>query len=174
MQEQEPASIRNELLERLRALEGAQSSGSLADLAYQRAREALERALEEARSLRLQAIEDSRATRERELTTLMESMRSLRESAEAQIDGLLRNAEMEALRIREQSQFEAQQTLERATEDANRMRSEAEAIRNAADLRLRDIERLEAEFNQLAARIAERLGITEAPSSGWWKRGSHR
>ena len=58
-------TVRSDLLERLRALEGPQSSGSLAELAYRRAREALEHALNEAREVRLQAIEDARATRER-------------------------------------------------------------------------------------------------------------
>src|SRR5688500_4916682 len=103
MPEEEPSSIRSELLDRLRAMEGPQSSDSLAELAYRRAREALERALDESRVVRLQAIEDARATRERELTALMESLRSLRQSAEAQIEALVRSAELEAARIRDQS-----------------------------------------------------------------------
>ncbi len=165
-----PNPVRNELLERLRALQGSQGSGSLADLAYTRAREALERALEEARTIRLQAIDDARNTRESELNSLMESMRSLRDSAERQIEALLTSAEIEAQRITDQSKIEAHQIIERATAEANESRTEAAAIRAAADTRLRDIERLEAEFNQLAAQIAARLGITDPPATGWWKK----
>ncbi len=94
-------SVRSELLERLRAMESQQSTGPLSDLAYQRAREALERALEEAQSIRLQAIEDARSTREGELTALMQTMRSLRESAESQIGVSLRSAEIEVSRSAE-------------------------------------------------------------------------
>lgn len=169
-EEQQPASIRNELLERLRALEGSQSSGSLADLAYKRAREAMERALEESRIIRLQAIEDARNTREHELTSLMETMRSLRDSAESQITELLRAAEIEAARINDQSRIEAQRIIEQAREDATRSREEASAMRRAAEDRLRDIDRLEADFNHIAGQIAARLGIGEAPASGWWKK----
>jgi hypothetical protein len=167
---QQPGSIRNELLERLRALEGSQTSSGLADLAYRRAREAMERAMEEARVIRLQAIEDARASRERELTSLMDSMRSLRESAEAQIAELLRSAEIEAQRIADTSRIEAQAILERATQDATTAREEAALMRAAAEDRLRNIERLETEFNQVANQIAARLGITDPPSSGWWKK----
>jgi hypothetical protein len=169
-EEEPPASIRNELLERLRALEGSQSSGSLADLAYKRAREAMERALEESRVIRLQAIEDARNTREHELTSLMETMRSLRESAEAQISDLLRSAEIEATRIADQSRIEAQRILDVASEEAARSREEASAMRRAAEERLRDVDSLEAEFNRIAQEIAVRLGITDAPSTGWWKK----
>ena len=171
-EEEEPqtGTFRSELLERLRALEGVQSSGTLADIAYRRAREALERALEEARTIRLQAIEDARQTRERELTSLMESMRSLRESAEAQIEAFLKSAEIETVRIRDQSRIEAHQIIERASQDAARVKAEAASLRAGAEERLREIERLEAEFNQIAAAIAVRLGITEARGTGWWRK----
>ena len=75
-------STRNELLERLKALEGPQASGSLAELAYRRAREALEKALDEARTIRLQAIDDARNHREREMTALAESLDTLRRCAD--------------------------------------------------------------------------------------------
>jgi hypothetical protein len=169
-EEQQPASIRNELLERLRALEGIQSSGSLADLAYARAREAMERAMEESRSIRLQAIEDARTTRERELTSLMDSMKTLRESAENQIADLLRSAEIEASRIADQSRIEGQKILQRANEEAARIRDEATAMRQAYEERLRDSERLEADFNRIAGQIAARLGISDAPAGGWWRK----
>ncbi len=100
-------STRNELLERLKALEGPQASGSLAELAYRRAREALEKALDEARTIRLQAIEDARNHREREMTALADSLRNLRQSAETQIDALLREAEIEAERIRDTARDDA-------------------------------------------------------------------
>ena len=42
MQENEQSyTVRNELLERLRSLEGPQATGSVAELSYKRAREAL-------------------------------------------------------------------------------------------------------------------------------------
>ena len=170
MPEEEPSSIRSELLERLRAMEGPQSSDTLAELAYRRAREALEHALEEARTVRLQAIEDARATRERELRALVESLRSLRISAEQQIEALVRTAELEAGRIRDQSRSEAQTTLERAATEASQIRAEAMSVRVGADERVREVERLEADFNELLDRVVERLGITERPSEGWLRR----
>src|SRR5262249_29741135 len=100
-EQEEPGSIRSDLLDRLRALESSQSQSGMAELAYKRAREALERALEEARVIRLQAIDDARLTREHELATLMEAMRSMRTSAEAQIETFLRTAEIEAGRMRD-------------------------------------------------------------------------
>lgn len=169
-QEDQPSSVRNELLERLRALEGPQSSGTLAELAYRRAREALERALEEARVIRLQAIDNAKATRERELTALMESIRSLRQSAETQIESLLLAAEIESNRLRGQGKMDAQASLERATNEAALVRAEAAAVRASAEERAREVERIEAEFNQLAARIAERLGMTARPDGGWLRR----
>lgn len=175
MPEEEPSSIRSELLERLRAMEGPQSSDSLAELAYRRAREALERALDESRLVRLQAIEDAKATRERELTALMEALRSLRQSAEAQIEALVRSAEIEAVRIRDQSRSEAQANLDRAANEAAQIRAEAMSMRVGADERAREVERLEADFNELLARVVERLGITERPNEGWLRRltGNH-
>ena len=174
-QEDQPHSIRSELLERLRALEGPQSSGSLAELAYRRAREALEKALEESRTIRLQAIDDAKATRERELTALMESMRALRQSAEAQIESLLRSAEIEAERLGDQSRAEAQAIIERASNEAAQVRAEAASARGGAEEQVREMERLEAEFNQLVKRIAERIGVKDQPAEGWWQRlrGSH-
>jgi hypothetical protein len=100
----------------------------------------------------------------------METMRSLRESAEAQISDLLRSAEIEATRIADQSRIEAQRILDVASEEAARSREEASAMRRAAEERLRDVDRLEAEFNRIAQEIAVRLGITDAPSTGWWKK----
>ena len=167
-QEDQPGSVRNELLERLRAMEGPQSTGTLAELAYRRAREALERALEEARTIRLQAIEDARDTRERELTALMESMRSLRQSAESQIETLLRTAELEASRMHDQARAEAQVVQERATQEAEAVRAEGAAVRASAEERAREIDRLEAEFNATVSKIAKQIGV-EAPSGGWWR-----
>jgi len=97
-------------------------------------------------------------------------MRSLREAAEAQIIGLLQKAEIEAARITDQSRAEGQQIVQRAVEEAIRSREEATAIRQAADERLKEIERLEADFNRFANEIASRLDIKDTPSGGWWKR----
>jgi hypothetical protein len=168
-EEDGPGSVRNDLLERLRALEGPQATGSLAEIAYRRAREALERALEEARNIRLQAIEDARNTREHELNALMESMRSLRQSAQAQIDSLLQSAEIEAAGLREQAKIEAQTLLERASDDAERIRAEAAALRAAAEARAHEVDLIEQEFDRLLGSVAKRLGI-ERPAGGWWKR----
>lgn len=176
MPEDEQNSIRSELLDRLRAMESPQTSDSLAELAYRRAREALESALEEARTVRLQAIEDARATRERELTALMESLRHMRISAEQQIEALVRTAELEASRIRDQSRTEAHTTLENAASEASQIRAEAMSMRVGADEHVREVERLEAGFNEMIARVIERLGITEHPPEGWLRRitGSNR
>ena len=92
MQEAEdPGRIRTDLLERLKALdlEHGSGSGTLAELAYRRAREALEKALEEARTLRLQAIDDARRTREQEMSSLQQSLLAHRQAAEAEIEALL-------------------------------------------------------------------------------------
>ncbi len=168
-EDDQPNSVRSELLERLRAMEGpGGSSDSLADLAYRRAREALERALEEARTIRLQAIEDARSTRESELSALMESMRSLRQSAESQINTLLRSAEIEAARIQDQARQEAESMREQARNDAAQVRAEASALRSSAEERLREIEKLETDFNTIIGRLAQRLGIKEEPQGGWW------
>src|SRR3990170_3997249 len=120
MQEEEQASaIRSELLERLRSLEGAQSPGSLADLSYRRARESLERAIEEARTIRLNAMEDARATRQLELSAMAES-------------------------LKDRAEGEAREIVERAKSEAATVRAEGAAGRGSAEARLREVERLEA------------------------------
>jgi hypothetical protein len=162
-------STRNELLERLKALEGPQASGSLAELAYRRAREALEKALDEARTIRLQAIDDARNHRERELAALTESLRNLRESAERQIDALLREAELEAERIRDQAREEAREAVEKANIAAEATPAEAAAIRAAADERAREVERIEADFDEQLERIGKRLGM-QKPKKGLFRR----
>ena len=55
------------------------------------------------------------------------------------------------------------------------IRAEAMSTRVGADERAREVERLEADFNELLARVVERLGITERPSEGWLRRltGNH-
>jgi len=167
-QEEQPGRISSELLDRLRAMETPDATGSLAELAYRRAREVLERALDEAQTLRLQAIQDARATREQELTALTESMRTLRLAAQAQIESQLKSADMEMTRLIEQSRSEASGIIAKATEDALQIRAEAAATRSAADHRLQEIERLEADFDEVVGRMAERLGV-RAPSGGWWR-----
>ncbi len=169
MQEHEPGTIRNDLLERLRNLEGPSTPGSLAELSYRRAKEALERALEEARNIRLQALEDARTTRERESAALLESLRQLRDDAQAQIDGLLRTAEIEAERMKSNAEAEGALILERANTEAAQIRSEASAIRKAADERAQEVERIETEFNATLGDIAKRLGIEEKPARGWMR-----
>ncbi len=161
-------SIRSELLDRLRAMEGQQSSGILSDLAYERAKEALERALEEAQTIRLQAIEDARSTREGELTALMETMRSLHESAESQIEVLLRSAEIEASQVNDLAKTEAESILERASADAAQIQANAAAIRESAEERVHEIERQEAEFNQVISKLVKRIGISDKPRRGWF------
>jgi len=168
MQEHESGTIRNDLLERLRSLEGPGSTGSLAELSDRRAKEALERALEEARNIRLQALDDARITRERESSALVASLRQLRDDAEAQIDALLRTAEIESERMRHNAASEAQAIVEKANAEAALSRAEATAIRNAAEERVKEVERVEAEFNQSLGDIALRLGLKEKPA-GWWR-----
>ena len=63
--EHEGEQVRRDLREQLKDLEAVQSQGTLAELAYRRSRDALERALEEAGKIRLHALEDARSTRER-------------------------------------------------------------------------------------------------------------
>ncbi|HEU0073791.1 MAG TPA: hypothetical protein VFS30_07245 [Dehalococcoidia bacterium] len=162
-------SKRNELLERLQALEGPQASGSLAELAYRRAREALEKALDEARTIRLQAIDDARNHRERELTALAESLSNFRLAAERQIEELLREAELEAERRRDEARDEARQVIERATAESTSMRAEAAAIRAAADERAREVESLEADFDELIEQIGKRLGM-QKPKKPWFRK----
>jgi vacuolar-type H+-ATPase subunit H len=162
-------STRNELLERLKALEGPQSSGSLAELAYRRAREALEKALDEARTIRLQAIEDARNHREREMTALTESLRNLRQSAETQIDALLREAELEAERIRDDARGEARNVVEQATSESAVERAEAATLRAGAEARAREVDRIEADFDAQLERIGKRLGM-QKPKKGLFRK----
>jgi hypothetical protein len=169
-QEEENGAVRSELLERLRAMDGPQSSSALAELAYRRAREALERALEEARTIRLQAIEDAKTARERELTALMDSLRGLRQAAEAQIEAVLQTAQIEASRLRDEAQSQAQALIEQATNEAQRLKDEAAAIRAGAEERAATIKRLEDEFNELMTEMAHRIGLDERPDGGWWRR----
>jgi F0F1-type ATP synthase membrane subunit b/b' len=175
MQEnQPPASVRNELLERLKSLSTPTSPGPLAELAYQRAKEALEQALEEARAVRLQAIEDARRTRERELSALSESLESFRLSAQSQVESLLRTAEIEAGRLREQAEREAEGIVDQARKDALLIKAEGEALLATAQERGREVERLETDFNKLMGEITGRLGIQEQPSTGWLNRLGRR
>ena len=170
MNEEEAGAVRSELLGRLRSLESSQPEANLAELAYKRARDALERALEEARSIRLQALDDARLTRERELASLLASMRSLRQSAESQIETLLRTAEIEAARLRDNAKNEAEMIVERATSEADQIRADAQAVRTANEERQKAIEGMEADLNRLLAKIATRLGIKDRPVEGWWSR----
>jgi hypothetical protein len=162
-------STRGELLERLKALEEPQASGSLAELAYRRAREALEKALEEARTIRLQAIDDSRANRERELAALVESLKTLRQTAEAQLESLLREAELQAEGLRDQAESDARAIVEAATTEAAATRAEAAALRASAEERAREIERIEAAFNAQLEEIGKRLGM-QKPKKGLFGR----
>ena len=77
----DPASVRSYLLERLKALDAEHGAGSLAELAYRRAREALEKALEEARTIRLQAIDDARRSRDQETSALRQALQAIVRSA---------------------------------------------------------------------------------------------
>jgi len=167
MPEEQEAPSRGELLDRLKDLDPLKSQGPLAELAYRRAREALERALEEAAKVRLEALEDARATRERELTLLMESLKALRQSAETQIHNIVAAAEVEANQTRERARAEAERRLEAVRQEAEEISAEAGAIRHAAETRAREVKALEAEFDDLVGRLAERLGITDKPAEGW-------
>jgi hypothetical protein len=162
-------STRGELLERLKALEEPQASGSLAELAYRRAREALEKALEEARTIRLQAIDDARANREREMAALVESLKTLRQTAEAQIESLLREAELQAEGLRDQAQSHARAIVEAANTEGAATRADAAALRAAAEERAREIERIEAAFNAQLEEIGKRLGM-QKPKKGLFGR----
>ena len=174
MQEHEPGTVRNDLLERLRNLEGPSAPGSLAELSYRRAKEALEKALEDARNIRLQALEDARLSRERESSALAAQLTRMRDEAQAQIDNLLRTAEIEAERTRDTAKKDAEDILASANEEAATLRAEAHAIRSAADERAREVERIEHEFNYAVQDIATRLGIQEKPSKGWLRRGDKK
>ena len=95
-------------------------------------------------------------------------MRSLRQSAESQIETLLRTTELEASRMHDQARAEAQVVQERATREAEAVRAEGAAVRASAEERAREIDRLEAEFNATVGKIAKQIGV-EAPSGGWWR-----
>ena len=159
---------RNELLERLRNLEPLQSQGTLAELAYRRAREALEKALEDASRIRLEALEDARNTREHELSLLMESLKALRQSAETQVQAIIAAAEIEAEQTRERARAEARATAEAADRELQLATAEARALREAAEARSREVADLESRFNDLIAKLSERIGVTEQPSQGWF------
>lgn len=149
MQEETPVDgPRSEALERLRLMDLSRPQSGAAEQDYQHARQALEQALEEARSIRLQAIDEARATRQREMTALTESLQTLHHAAEVEAQAMIRTAELQA----------------------ERTRANAEAILNAAEARKREMDRLEAEFNDAVAKIAQRLGLVEKPSrGGWWR-----
>ena len=169
--------VRSDLLERLKALDTHSMSDSLAELAYGRAREALERALEEARAVRHQAVEDARATREREMTALLASMRNLRLAADAQVQEILREAEVQAQRSLSEAAAESRAIIEQANTEAASIRDEARTIqedalniRAAAEAKQAEVAAIEADFNVAVAAIAHRLGITDMPSKSWWTR----
>ena len=175
-----PGTVRSDLLERLKALDTEHGAGSLAELAYRRAREALEKALEEARHIRLQAIDDARRTREQETASLRQALLSQRQAAEAEIETLLREAEIEAERIRGEANKDAETIVQAAEAEAKqvltsaaRTLDESRTLRDAAEARQAEMQRLEAEFNATVAQIAERIGVTEKPSRGWWRRLTH-
>jgi colicin import membrane protein len=167
---QEPGASQSELLERLRNLDALQSPGTLSELAYRRAREALEKALDEASKLRLQALEDARATRERELALTMEALKALRQSAEAQVQSVLAQADIEAADMRRKAAAEADATLEEARREAEDIAAEAAAVRQAAEARAREVAQLEAEFNAMVSRFSERIGLGEKPAEGFWRK----
>jgi hypothetical protein len=173
-------TVRPELLERLRALDPEHGPGSLAELAYRRAREALERALEEARTIRLQAIEDTRRVRDQEAASLQQELLSRRQAAEVEIQALLREAEIEAERLRALANQDAERILEEAQAEANEVRAsaarileESRTLRAASEARQAEMQRLEADFNATLGQIAERLGITEKPARGWLRWVTH-
>jgi hypothetical protein len=168
--EHESEPVRSELLERLRNLDAVQSQGTLSELAYRRAREALEKALEEAGKIRLQALEDARSTRERELALTMESLKAMRESAETQVQAILQQAELEATQVRERARLDAESHYESVKREAEDIAAEAAAVRQAAEARSREVDKIEADFNALVARFNERLGVTEKPADGWWRK----
>ncbi len=175
-----PGTVRADLLERLKTLDTEHGAGSLAELAYRRAREALEKALEEARTIRLQAIDDARRTREQETSALRQALQSQRLAAETEIEALLNRAEIEAERIRGEANRDAESIVEAAEAQAKqvltsaaRTLDEARTLQAAAEERQLAMGHLEAEFNQTVAQIAERLGVTEQPPKGWLRRITH-
>jgi chromosome segregation ATPase len=166
--EHEGEQVRRDLREQLKDLEAVQSQGTLAELAYRRSRDALERALEEAGKIRLHALEDARGTREREIASLMESLKALRESAEAQAQSVLAQAEIEATQMRDRARIDGDAYLDNARREAQEIAAEAGAMRHAAEDRVREVEKLEADFNEQVSRMTERLGIVEKPPQGWF------
>jgi len=170
MQEGHDESGREEIMERLRALETPQSANTLTELSYRRAREALEKALEEARTVRLAALDDARATRERELSALLTSLRGLRQAAEAEIAAIMSRAEIEAAQLRDRTRQEAVELRAKAEEEAAILRANADAVRIAAEARVREVERLEGEFNERISEMAARIGLGAPQPSGGWLR----
>lgn len=100
----------------------------------------------------------------------METMRSLRESADSQIEALLRSPEIEASRVTDAAKTEAESLIERAIADSAQIKTEAAAVHDSAEERVHEIELLEAEFNHVIAKLAKRLGISDKTGRGWfWK-----
>ena len=169
-----PERPEDELIERLRGLETPQSANTLAELSYRRGREALEKALEDARIIRLAALDDARATRERELSSLLESLKALRQSAETEVAAIMTRAEIEASQLLDHARQEAEALLAKAAEDTARTRADVDALRQAAETRAREVERLEQEFNEYATRLAERIGLAADEPQGGWLRSLFR
>ncbi len=117
----------------------------------------------------MQAIDDARSNRERELSALAESLQNLRQSTQTRIEALLREAEIEADRIRDEARSEARSIVEQAASEAETARAEGSAIRAAADERAREVQRIEADFNAQLERIAKRLGMQQ-PTKGLFRR----
>lgn len=170
-------AVRADLLERLKSLDTEHGTGTLAELSYRRAREALEKALEEARTIRLQALESARRTHDEETAALQRTLESQRLTAQAAIDALIRQAEIEAEQILGNAHRNADTIVEAAEAEAKQVLSsaartldEARTLRAASEERKRDMDRLEAEFDQTVAQIAERLGVIERPPRGWRRR----
>ena len=162
-------------------LRRAPSIESLTELAYRRAREALETALEEARKIRLDALEDVRRDRAQETSAVAKVLERQREAGETEIRRLLRQAEIEAERVRSEAQQDARDIVRVAKAEAqqeileaDRTLVEARALRIAADERQREVERVEAEFNATISQIAERLGLADKPARGWLRRLGRR
>jgi hypothetical protein len=178
MQESEISQFTEPVIpEHLRAAMSEPGSESLTDLAYRRAREALENALEEARKIRLQSLEDARRARQVEMEALERDLAQRRASAQSEADGLLRRAELEAERIRSEAGHDAREIVrvakveaQETAEEASHTLVEARTLRVAADERQREVERLESEFDQLMSEFARRAGLVEEPSEGWWAR----
>ena len=96
-------------------------------------------------------------------------MRSLRQSAETQIEAVVTTASIEADRLRAEARQEGETIVESARREAEAVRTDAAAIRSAAETRRAEVERLEAELNAAIEAVAKRLGI-ERPSGGWLSR----